>query len=83
VDRAARQIVYVDDPRTYAAGERVVIWQRLLHSGLGLGVAYKLLVFLSGLLPLLFAITGFRMWWLKRAQRRYTVVDGAFPQSAE
>ena len=64
------QIVYIDDPRRYGLGERVVLWQRLLHSGLGLGLAYKVLVFVSGFLPLLFAITGVRMWWLKRAQRR-------------
>lgn len=70
VDRINGQIVYVDDFRTYNAGEQVVVWQRLLHSGLGLGIAYKILVFLSGFLPLLFGITGLRMWWLKRYQRR-------------
>jgi hypothetical protein len=53
----------------------VVIWQRLLHSGIGLGAVYKFLVFVSGFLPLLFAITGLRMWWLKRMQRRITIAD--------
>jgi uncharacterized iron-regulated membrane protein len=70
VDPEARQLAYIDDPRTYALGERVVTWQRALHSGLGLGALYKALVFLSGLLPLLFAVTGLRMWWVKRASRR-------------
>ncbi len=77
VDRMNGQIVYVDDFRTYNVGEQVVVWQRLLHSGLGLGIAYKILVFLSGFLPLLFGITGFRMWWLKRSQRRVTAPEMA------
>jgi uncharacterized iron-regulated membrane protein len=77
LDMEARQISYVDDFRNYAVGERVVLWQRALHSGLGLGLLYKALVFLSGLLPLLFGITGVRMWWVKRAQRRLVPQIGA------
>jgi uncharacterized iron-regulated membrane protein len=75
IDPEARSLVYVDDPRYYEIGEKVVIWQRLLHSGLGLGFLYKVLVFVSGFLPLLFAITGLSMWWLKRVQRRITVAE--------
>ncbi len=36
-------------------GERVVLWQRWLHSGLGLGIVWRVLVFISGFLPLFFA----------------------------
>jgi uncharacterized iron-regulated membrane protein len=77
VDAEARQIAYVDDFRDYAVGERVILWQRALHSGLGLGLLYKALVFLSGLLPLLFGITGLRMWWVKRTARRLVPQIGA------
>ena len=70
VDPKTRTVTYVDDPRTYAIGEQFVLWQRQVHSGLGFGFLYKALVFSSGFLPLLFAITGVRMWWLKRTQRR-------------
>lgn len=69
VDAEQAQIAYVDDPRAYELGERIVVWQRILHSGLGLGFVWKVLVFVSGFLPLLFAITGVRMWWLKRVER--------------
>ena len=82
VDAELAQVSYVDDPRDYLMGDRVVIWQRYLHSGLGLGFAWRALVFVSGFLPLLFAITGIRMWWLKRAQRRLAVratADAATP----
>ncbi len=71
-DPATGAIAYVDDPRRYASGERVVVWQRWLHSGLGLGLAYRVLVFLSGLVPLFLAITGVWMWALKRKARART-----------
>jgi len=64
------QVTYVDDPREYALGERVILWQRWLHSGLGLGILWRVLVFVSGFLPLFFAVTGIWMWQLKRNRRR-------------
>jgi hypothetical protein len=42
---------------------------RPLHSGDGFGAAWRLLVFVSGLLPPLFAISGVAMWVLKRRRR--------------
>jgi len=59
-------IAYIDDHRDYAVGERVVLWQRWLHSGLGLGIIWRVAVFISGFLPLFFATTGIWMWILKR-----------------
>jgi len=32
----------------------------------GLGPVWMVLVFLSGLLPLVFAITGITVWWKRR-----------------
>lgn len=69
VDPWTRQIAKTFDPREYSAGETVIAWQHALHSGDGAGLIWKLLVFVVGFLPLLFAITGVWMWWLKRAQR--------------
>jgi uncharacterized iron-regulated membrane protein len=69
VDPWRRQIAQVFDPREYSSGETILAWQHLLHSGEGAGPIWKLLVFVVGFLPLLFAITGVWMWWLKRAQR--------------
>jgi uncharacterized iron-regulated membrane protein len=75
------EILDVVDPRNYSAGKRLLVWLRVLHYGHGLGEVWRGLVFVSGFLPLLFAITGFRMWQLKRAQRR--IVPDAIPQPAE
>jgi uncharacterized iron-regulated membrane protein len=59
----------VVDPRTYSLGKRILVWLRVLHYGYGFGQLWTVVVFLSGFLPLLFGITGFRMWQLKRVQR--------------
>src|SRR6185369_2826052 len=64
------EILDAVDPRNYSAGKQMLLWLRTLHYGHGLGEIWRGLVFLSGFLPLLFAITGLRMWQLKRAQRR-------------
>ena len=81
-DSETGEIVYIDDPRSYAAGEQVVLWQRWLHSGLGLGIVWRVLVFLSGFLPLFFGITGTWMWILKRKQRA-KLQSGSVPAPAE
>jgi uncharacterized iron-regulated membrane protein len=58
------------DPRGFSFAKRMLVWLRVMHYGLGLGIVWKVLVFFAGFLPLLFAITGLRMWQLKRSQRR-------------
>ena len=69
------------DPRVYSPAKRVLVWLRAMHYGQGFGLIWHTLVFLSGFLPLIFGITGLRMWQLKRAQRRSIVL--AAPQPAE
>ena len=69
VDPWRRQVIDVFDPRTMSAGESIVAWQRTLHYGHGLGAGYKFLVFVSGVIIPLFAVTGFLMWWIKRRNR--------------
>ena len=56
------EILDVVDPRTYSLGKRFLVWLRVMHYGQGLGEVWRILAFFSGFLPLLFAITGFRMW---------------------
>jgi uncharacterized iron-regulated membrane protein len=41
-------------------------WMRPVHQGIGLGVVWRFLVFLSGLVPTLFVVTGIIMWLKKR-----------------
>ncbi|HYG86736.1 MAG TPA: PepSY-associated TM helix domain-containing protein [Azospirillum sp.] len=70
VDPWAARVVELRDPRSYSLGETIIAWQRALHGGEGLGWTWKILVFLSGVLPPLFAVTGTAMWLLKRRNRR-------------
>jgi uncharacterized iron-regulated membrane protein len=72
IDPWRHNIVDVFDPRTMTAGESIIAWQRALHYGIGLGGTYKFLVFISGVIIPIFAVTGFFMWWIKRRNRRTT-----------
>ena len=70
IDPFRKSVVDVFDPQTMTTGERIVAWQRALHYGVGLGGGYKFLVFVSGVVIPVFAVTGFLMWWTKRRNRR-------------
>jgi uncharacterized iron-regulated membrane protein len=70
IDPFRRSVVDVFDPKTMSTGESIIAWQRALHYGIGLGGGYKFLVFVSGVIIPVFAVTGFLMWWLKRRNRR-------------
>src|SRR5262245_5992924 len=75
------EVSAVVDPRQHTLGTRILEWSKSLHFGLGFGIVWKVLAFFSGFLPLLFAITGLRMWQLRRAQRR--AVPAGLPAPAE
>lgn len=82
VDPWARRVTEVFDPRGFSPGETILAWQHALHAGQGFGLVWKMLVFLSGLLPLLFTITGIVMWLLRRRRRR-TVPAGSSDSFAD
>ena len=69
VDPWAKKIMDRRDPDAYGANSKFLAWQRPLHSGSGLGMVWWVLVFISGLLPPLFAFTGVAMWWMRRKVR--------------
>lgn len=70
VDPYRKTVVDVFDPQAMSTGEKIIAWQRALHYGIGLGGVYKFLVFVSGVIIPIFAVTGFLMWWIKRRNRR-------------
>jgi uncharacterized iron-regulated membrane protein len=71
------EIGYIDDPRAYGMRDKVLNWQYALHFAVGVPWLWKMLVFLSGLLPLFLAVTGASIWWMKRRTARET--SGANP----
>jgi uncharacterized iron-regulated membrane protein len=70
MDRQSADIISIDDPRGYSAAERFLNLLYALHFSVGLGAAWTVLVFVSGLLPLFLAVTGSTIWWKKRQARR-------------
>ena len=70
IDPWSQRILANRNPADYSLGESILAWQRPLHEGAGLGWIWRILVFCSGLLPLLFSITGVTMWLLKRRNRK-------------
>jgi uncharacterized iron-regulated membrane protein len=87
IDPWARRVVELRDPRDYNFGDSVLAWQRPLHTGAGLGWPWRVLVFLSGFLPALFAGTGVTMWLLRRRARArargLTLVPTRYPAAGE
>lgn len=79
IDPFARTVLELRDPRAFTAGETFIAWQHAVHAGEGLGWLWRILVFLSGLLPMLFTVTGISMWWLKRRARRAATVARQVP----
>lgn len=69
VDPWSRRVIEIFDPRQYPVAEKLLAWQHALHAGEALGPVWKLLVFLCGLLPLLFVISGVTMWRMKRRRQ--------------
>lgn len=63
------KLIDLVNPGRLGAAQIVIAWQDALHFGRGLGWVWRLLVFLSGLLPAMFAITGAAMWLTKRRAR--------------
>lgn len=70
VDPWRGRVVTLLDPREFSAGETMLAWQHAIHAGRGLGFGWKMLVALTGLLPLLFTVTGVAMWWRAQLWRR-------------
>ena len=63
-------IVQVRDVKRGSAGDVFIGWQFPLHTGEAFGAAGQAVVFVLGLLPLLFSITGVYLWLKNRRQRR-------------
>jgi uncharacterized iron-regulated membrane protein len=59
--------------RTWAdmtAADRFLDWQLPLHNGEAFGLIGRLIVFVTGLLPLALLVTGFLIWRHKRRAAR-------------
>jgi uncharacterized iron-regulated membrane protein len=51
------------------AGDRAAQWMRWIHEGSHSGPVWQFVVFLTGVFPVIFVVTGVIMWWRGRRSR--------------
>lgn len=59
------------------AGDQAAQWMRWIHEGSHSGPIWQVVVFLTGVFPLVFVVTGAIMWWRGRRTRREAVASRA------
>ncbi|MFN4005574.1 MAG: PepSY-associated TM helix domain-containing protein [Hylemonella sp.] len=69
VDLREGRVLAVHDPLRQGVGSRIMDWMHPLHNGEAFGFVGRLLICLSGVLPLLLALTGWLRWYQKRRAR--------------
>jgi len=67
VDDRSGAVARLPDP---LAGDRAAQWIRWVHEGSHSGPLWQFVVFLTGVFPLVFVVTGVIMWWRGRRTRR-------------
>lgn len=71
IDQFSGKVLYVQDRKSFTAGERFLEWLFPLHSGEAFGEIGRPLTALIGLTPLVLYVTGFLRWrYKRRAQTR-------------
>jgi len=60
----------VERPPGPLAGDRAASWMRWIHDGSRGGPLWQVAVFLTGIAPAVFAVTGVVMWWRGRRARK-------------
>lgn len=90
VDNGQTVTVMVDDRAGRAAptivpqsGDRASSWIRWIHEGSHSGAVWALIVFLTGVFPTIFAVTGIIMWLRKRAGKKALKAGAAQLRPAE
>jgi len=81
VDDQSGAVERLPDP---LRGDRAALWMRWIHEGSHSGPVWQVFVFLTGLGPPVFAVTGVVMWWRGRQkQARAAIRAGGDLQAAE
>ncbi|MBG0812485.1 PepSY domain-containing protein [Methylosinus sp. H3A] len=66
VDRYSGEIIHIQDPHAFTAGEKFLEWQYPLHTGEAFGDFGRAFVGLLGVAPALLYVTGLMRWLQKR-----------------
>jgi uncharacterized iron-regulated membrane protein len=69
-------VVTVDDKTTHVTPapppqpETLARTMRRWHDGTGMGIAWQVIIFLGGIIPVLLSVTGIVIWWRARGPRQ-------------
>jgi uncharacterized iron-regulated membrane protein len=77
IDARSGVILHAVDQAT-RGGDAFLAWQRMLHEGSALGIVWRFLTFLGGMLPALLMVTGLIIWLRKRRLRRSRTVAATY-----
>jgi uncharacterized iron-regulated membrane protein len=69
IDQYSGAVLSSLDARTAPAGSKIPILNRAIHVGGLYGAPTRILAFATGLVVLLQTVTGYIMWWRKRARK--------------
>lgn len=69
IDAHSGRILAIRDPHQNSAGDTLMDWLHPLHNGEAFGLAGRIIVLLTGMLPLLALVTGITRWRHKREIR--------------
>ncbi len=69
IDQYTGHVLSSRDIKDDSAGDTFLRWLHPLHSGQVLGLPGRILVCLSGLIPLVLYVTGITMWWRRRTSK--------------
>lgn len=70
IDQYSGAVLAVRDPRANSGGDTLLDWLHPLHSGEAFGMTGRLLILVSGVLPVLLFVTGLMRWQHKRGRWR-------------
>jgi uncharacterized iron-regulated membrane protein len=70
VDQYSGEILKIEDPTSFTAGETFLNLMWPLHNGEILGLPGRILWCITGLIPLILYVTGFVLWLKKRRARK-------------
>lgn len=62
IDQYSGKVLAIRDIKHNSNGDVVMDWQHPLHSGEAFGMVGRLIVFLSGIIPVILLLTGFLRW---------------------
>lgn len=76
IDQYSGKVLEVRDSQEMTGGEVFLAWQMPLHNGTAFGLAGRIIILASGIVPLIMAVTGTLMWLRKRRAKQQKAIAG-------